>query len=98
MARMVVTHTVKDVDQWLACRCQDRETFLTPRTSSFHDSEGGNNVAMRSMCMTWRDDGGNQTPEHQAMVERKRASFTRRTPYILRQPADLRRPIPPGAR
>lgn len=72
MARMIVTHAVKDVDQWLACRARTVEAFAPYATDIFFFTipEGGNNVAI---ALNVHDMEGmmaaTQTPEHQAMVE-----------------------------
>lgn len=72
MARMIVTHAVKNVEQWLAYRAQVREAFAPYATDIFFCTipEGGNNVAIAlnvhdmegMMAMT-------QTPKHQALTE-----------------------------
>ncbi len=73
MSRMIVTHAVKDVDQWLAYRDQTVEAFAPYATNIFFCTipEGGNNVAISlnvhdmdgMMAMT-------ETPEHKALVEK----------------------------
>ncbi|MFZ1399676.1 MAG: hypothetical protein WAS33_22415 [Candidatus Promineifilaceae bacterium] len=72
MSRMIVTHAVKDVDQWLACRAKALEAFAPYATDIFFCTlpEGGHNVALSlnvhdmegMMAMT-------QTPKHQAFSE-----------------------------
>jgi hypothetical protein len=69
---MIVTHAVKDVDQWLACREKSREAFAPYATDIFFYTipEGSSNVAIAlnvhdmegMMAMT-------ETPEHNAFVE-----------------------------
>ena len=72
MPRMIVTHAVKDVDQWLACRDKAVEAFAPYATDVFFFTipEGGNNVAV---SLNVHDMEGlmalSQTPEHQAFTE-----------------------------
>ena len=72
MARMVVTHAVKDVGQWLAYRAKFVEAFAPYATDLvlYTISEGGNNVAI---AMNVHDMEGmwaaTQTPEHQALTD-----------------------------
>ena len=73
MARMVVTHAVKDVEQWLAYRPRIVEAFAPYATDIFLYTipEGGNNVAI---ALNVHDMEGmmalTETPEHKAMVEK----------------------------
>ena len=72
MTRMIVTHAVKDVDQWLANRAKAVEAFAPYATDIHHYTipEGGNNVAM---ALNVHDMDGLmalvETPEHQALTE-----------------------------
>jgi hypothetical protein len=72
MARMIVTHAVKDVDQWLACRAKTVELFAPYATDIFFSTipEGGNNVAI---ALHVHDMAGlmaaTETPEHKALTE-----------------------------
>lgn len=72
MARMVVTHAVRDVAQWLAYRAKFAAAFSPYATDLFLYTipEGGNNVAI---SMNVHDMDGmmamTQTPQHQAMTE-----------------------------
>jgi hypothetical protein len=72
MARMIVTHAVKDLDRWLANRARFATAFAPYATDFclYTMPEGGNNVAV---SMTVHDMEGmmamTQTPQHQAMTE-----------------------------
>lgn len=72
MTRMIVTHDVKDVEQWLACRAKAVEAFAPYATDIFFFTipEGGNNVAIH---LNVHDMDGLmaavETPEHQALTE-----------------------------
>lgn len=72
MARMIVTHAVKNVDQWLACRAKAVAAFAPYATdiAFFTIPEGSNNVAI---ALNVHDMEGmmamSQTPEHQAFTE-----------------------------
>lgn len=72
MARMIVTHAVKDVDLWLSYRDKAIEAFAPYATDIVHFTipEGGNNVAI---ALNVHDLDGlmalSQTPEHQAFAE-----------------------------
>lgn len=73
MPRMIVTHAVKDVDQWLAYRTQTLEAFAPYATDVFFCTipEGGNNVAI---SLNVHDMDGMmamvETAEHQALTEK----------------------------
>lgn len=72
MPRMIVTHAVKDVDQWLACRDRCIKAFAPYATDVFFCTipEGSNDVAI---ALNVHDMDGlmalSQTPEHQAFTE-----------------------------
>jgi hypothetical protein len=72
MPRIVVTHAVKDVDQWLSFSDRTREAFAPYATDVFFYTipEGGNNVAV---SLNVHDMDGlmalSQSPEHQAFTE-----------------------------
>ena len=72
MTRLVVTHAVKNVDQWLAYRAKTVAAFTPYATDIFFYTlpEGGNNVAI---AMNVHDMEGmwaaTETPEHKAMTE-----------------------------
>ena len=72
MTRMIVTHAVKDVDQWLACRARTLAAFAPYATDIFFCTipEGGNNVAI---SLNVHDMDGlmalSQSPEHQAFTD-----------------------------
>jgi hypothetical protein len=69
---MIVTHAVKDVDQWLAYRAKTIEAFAPYASDIFFYTipEGSNNVAI---ALNVHDMDGlmamSQTPEHQAFTE-----------------------------
>ncbi len=72
MPRIIVTHAVKDVDQWLACRDRTVAAFSPYATDIFFCTipEGSNNVAISANV---HDMEGlmalSQTAEHQAFTE-----------------------------
>ena len=72
MPRMIVTHAVKDVEQWLACSEKAAKAFAPYATDVFFFSfpEGGNNVAV---SLNVHDMDGlmalSNSPEHQAFTE-----------------------------
>jgi hypothetical protein len=72
MTRIVVTHAVKDVEQWLACRAKTVAAFAPYATDIFFYTipEGSNNVAI---SLNVHDMAGmmaaTETPEHKAMTE-----------------------------
>lgn len=72
MTRMIVTHDVKDVEQWLAYRDKAVAAFAPYATDIhfFTIPEGSNNVAV---ALNVHDMEGlmaaTETPEHNALVE-----------------------------
>ena len=72
MTRMIVTHAVKDVDQWLACRDKASKAFAPYATDIYFFTipEGGNNVAV---ALNVHDMEGlmalSNSPGHQAFTE-----------------------------
>lgn len=72
MPRIVVTHAVKDVEQWLAYRTKTREAFAPYATDVFFYTipEGGNHVAI---SLNVHDMDGlmalSNSAEHQALTE-----------------------------
>ena len=72
MTKMVVTHAVKDVDQWVASHAKTVEFFAPYATDIvfYTIPEGGNNVAI---ALNVHDMEGmmaaTETPEHEVLVE-----------------------------
>ena len=72
MPKMIVTHAVKDVEQWLACRAKAVEAFAPYATDIYFYTipEGSNNVAVSRNV---HDMDGlmalSQSPDHQAIRE-----------------------------
>ena len=72
MPRMLVTHAVKDVEQWVACRAKIVAAFAPYATEvvMYTIPEGGNKVAI---ALNVHDMEGmmaaTQTPQHAALLE-----------------------------
>ena len=72
MPRMLVTHAVKDVEQWVACRAKIVAAFAPYAADvvMYRIPEGGNEVAI---ALNVHDMEGmmaaTQTPKHAALLE-----------------------------